>query len=373
MNPKFVFWSICFALVFWNCSNDDDAEMQAESLLEIPDFQLIAEDTESIFWYSYDAELESANTINLTEEDNLNRFYISLRQVVDKLSFFSLFDGSFSLLQKNISNNSIVSVENFISISAERSIIWGTTTESQILMAYYSPPSSGELGVRTQDIESGSFDDTQLASDVFETSEPLYYNQRLFAAYLDNNNRYNMVVFDTENLAIIRTFDFEDQFPSLLIDDDGNLVILTGKQGSFTRQVYDVVNMDLLDTENFSLGQFLETGPLDAFLVNNKLYYKNGLIQPSPLPFAPAVFDFSTGESQVVDIISIRDTVREQIDRDIIPTAFGFNTVNRIFLMAYAEASTDDSFLGGVLVIAENGDLIDILELPFVPTYFIKS
>ncbi|MGI9546077.1 MAG: hypothetical protein ACR2MM_02480 [Flavobacteriaceae bacterium] len=373
MNPKLLFWTICVALVFWNCSNDDGEEMQPASLLEIPDFQLIAEDAESIYWYSYNAELESANTINLTQEDNLNRFYISLRQVADKLSFFSLFDGNFSLFQKNTSNNGTVSVQDFISITAERSIIWGTTTESQIIMAYYSPPSSGELGVRTLDIESGSFVDTPLASNVFDTSEPLYHNQRLFAAYLDNNNRYKMVVFDTENLLIIRAFDFQDQFPSLLINEEGNLEILLGREGIFGRQVFDIVTMDLIDSENFSLGQFLETGPLEAFLVNNKLYYQYSLVQPSPLPSTPAVFDFTTGDSHIVDIVSIRDIFLEETGQVFVPTAFGFSVEERVFLMAYAVSTSDDSFDGGVLVISENGDLIDILELPFIPTYFIKS
>ena len=40
--------------------------------------------------------------------------------------------------------------------------------------------------------------------------------------------------------------------------------------------------------------------------------------------------------------------------------------------MGYAESTLEESWDGGVMVIAENGELIDIIELPFVPTYFVK-
>ena len=372
MKIKTLIGVLLFAFFLINCDKNDDETEQVNLEVGIPDFQMIGEDGDSIYWYVYDADEESATAVNLSQEDQLDRLYISLRQTNEVLSFFSLIQGSFSLQQKNTQNGSTLSVENFISVTGERSIIWGTTSESQIMMAYYSPPNSGQLGLRTLDISSGNFTDIPLATNVFDTSEPLYFNKRLFISYLDNNNRYNMVVVNTDTLQVIRTFEFNDRFPSLLIDNEGNFVLILGKEGSFVREIYEPSSMTLLDSLSFDLEQFLDTGPLDAYLIDDSLFYLYNLIQPSELPRTPAMFNLQTGESLIVDILEIRETIRQRTGRDIVPTAFGFNVPDRTFLMGYAESTLEVSWDGGVMVIAENGELIDIIELPFVPTYFVK-
>ncbi|MGB5238153.1 MAG: hypothetical protein WBN59_11025 [Flavobacteriaceae bacterium] len=312
-------------------------------------------------------------SLNLTAEDNLDRFYITLRQVDDVLSFFSLFQGNFSLFQKNIQNNSSSTTENFISITGERSVIWGANTETQILVGYYSPPGSGEFGVRVLDIGTGDFVDTPLASNVFDTLEPLYFNQRLFASYLDNNDRYHLVVFSTADFLIIRSFDFGDQIPAFLIDETGNLVLLRGRQGVFSKEVYSLENMDLLMSDPFQLNEFLEPGPLNAYLTGNKLYYQSALVQPAPLSYTPAVYNFDNTENRVIDILTIRETVIEQIGQNFIPTSFGFDEKGRNFLMGFAKTIPNGTFNGGIIIIAEDGTLIETLELPVAPTYFIKN
>ena len=373
VNPKILLYTALAALFFWNCSNDDMNGEELEASNDIPDFQIIAEDETNIFWYTYEAMSEQGNTVNLTLEDNVDRNYISLRQVGDVISFFSLRDGSFSLLQKNVNDQSTRSIEDFISVSPERSIIWGAVSEDQILMANYNPPSSGQMGIRSLDISTGLFEDTPLASGVADTGNPLYYQERLFIDYFDNTGQYNMVVMDTENLELLRFFDFGDSIPNFLIDDNGNFVLLVGDQGNYRQEVYDVVNMDLIDQSTFVLEQVFLPGPLDAYLEDDRLYFQYILTQPSPVATAPAFFDFNTSENQIVDIVSIRDEVIAQQGKTISLTAFGFDRLSRTYMMGFGLSAADESFDGGVIVINENGDLIDVIELPFVPTYFIKS
>ncbi len=373
MNSRIIFGSVFLILLLGSCSNDDPVALEPENVQVVPDFQCIGEDFESIYLYNYDAGLESGSAVNLTQEDDLNRFYIGLRQVADVLSFFSFFQGDFSLFQKNIQNNSVSTVDNFISESAERSVIWGANSESQILIGYYSPRGSGEFGVRVLDVVNGTFSDTPLASNVFDTQEPLYFNQRLFASYLDNNDRYHLIVFNTVDHSVITTFDFEEETPSFLIDDLGNFVLFRGNQSVFSKEVYSIANMDLLMSDSFTINEFFEPGSFNAYLVENNLYYQSALVQPAPIITTPAIYDFENSQNQILDILTIRENVIQQIGRDITPTAYGFNREDRIFFIGFAVVSSDTSFDGGIMVISDDGSLIEVIELPFVPTYFIKN
>ena len=373
MKPRGIFWHIILILLFWNCSKDDEMTSADDFASQIPDIQIIGEDAGSIYWYDFDAESSTGTTVNLTEEDNVDRLYIALRQVSDVLSFFSLSDGNYSLVQKHLDTGESSEIVNFLSISGERSIIWGTTTESQILMGYYSPPGSRQLGVRSIDPSTGTFTDSPLATGVFTNAAPMYFEKRLFAAYLDVSNSYHMVVFDTENLSVMRVFDFEEEFPSLLIDGDRNFVILRGNSGVFSRETYDVNTMELLEQTSFNLQQFLSTGPINAYLIDDVLYYQYSLVQPAPVVSTPATYNFDTRESTITDIISIIQQVEAEIGGEITLTAFGLDVRSKTFLMGYALNSNPVSFEGGVIFISEKGDLIDVQELPFVPTYFIRS
>ncbi len=370
-SKKFYLLSI-FVVFLLGCSNDDNSPEEIESEASVPAFELIGEDESSIYRYQYDPVSESGRITNLSQEDNVNRFYITLRQVREVLSFFSLANGSFSLLQKNLLDNSTNAVDDFISISGERSIIYGATSETQILMAYYSPPNTGQLGVRTLDIATGDFVDTPLATNVFDTSVPLYFGQRLFVSYLDDTDRYQMLVFNTENLTIIRTFEFGDRFPSFFINEEGNLVLLSGLSGMFNREIYDIDRMELIEESSFQLDQFFSTGPIEAYLSGEKLYYQFNLVQPSPIATTPAIYDFLTDENTVVDLVSILEEVKAEVGPELVLTDFDYDVENGIFLLGYALGGAEITFEGGAIVISEEGELIGIEQLPFVPTYFIK-
>ena len=354
------------------CSSDDNSPAEAETEDSIPAFELIGEDESNIYRYQYDPVSETGSTSNLTQEDNVDRNYITLRQVNEVLSFFSLSAGSFSLVQKNLLNNSSSAVDDFISISGERSIIYGATTETQILMANYSPPNSGQLGIRTLDIASDTFVDTPLANNVFDTSVPLYFGQRLFVSYLDNTDRYQMLVFNTSDLSIIRTFEFGDRFPSFFINEEGNLVLLRGLSGMFNREIYDIEDMELLEETSFGLEQFFSTGPIEAYLSGEKLYYQFNLVQPSPIATTPAIYDFLSDENTVIDLVSLLDEVKAQVGPELVLTDFDYDLENGVFLVGYALGGAQITFEGGVIAISESGSLIGVIELPIVPTYFIK-
>ncbi len=368
---KFYLLAIIMAFL-WGCSSDDNSIAEAETEDSIPAFELIGEDESSIYRYQYDPFSETGSTANLSQEDNVARNYITLRQVNEVLSFFSLSAGSFSLVQKNLLNNSATAVDDFISISPERSIIYGATSETQILMAYYSPPNSGQLGVRTLDIASGTFVDTPLATNVFDTSVPLYFGQRLFVSYLNNTNQYEMLVFNTADLTIVRTFEFGDRFPSFFINKAGNLVLFRGLSGMFSREIYDIEIMELIEERTFQLDQFFSTGPIEAYLSAEKLYYQSSLVQPAPIASTPAIYDFLTNENTVIDLISILDDVRAEVGQELVLTDFDYDVENGVFLVGFAKSGQGIDFEGGVMAISENGTLIGVVELPFVPTYFIK-
>lgn len=374
MNSRITLWFISLSFLFWACSNDDnEIDDVRETPVTFSDFNLIGEDLENIFQYSYNSEDETGDVTNLTLSNGVDRNYVTISQAEEFISFFSFIDGSFSLVRKDINSSSSLDVENFISVSDERSIISGTTSTSQIFMFYYAPPGSGQLGVRTIDIDSGTFVDTELASGVFDTLDPLYFNGRLFASYVDFSGGYHLVVFDTENLAVIRVFDFGEFFPSVLIDSDGNPVIIKGNGASdFVLELYDLETMELQGSTDFVLNKFLSTGSLDAYLTNNRLYYLDFLVQPSPVPFAPAVFDFGTGSNSTTDIFALMQQAQDSLGNDILLTSYGFDAQNSVFFLGFGLVSELEDFNGGVLVIDENGTFVDIIELPFIPTYFVK-
>ena len=374
MNSKIYIWRVFLSFLLVACSADDNELQEEDATTSIPNFILVGEDEENVYQYSYDSQLALGNITNLSQENGVSLNYLSLRQASDLITFFSFFEGSFSLIQRNVNTNSTITLENFLTVSGERSIIWGATSENQIFMANYSPPGSGALGVRTINTDTGSFVDTSLATNVFDTLEPMYFNNRLFAAYLDFSDKYHLIVFDSENRAVLRAFDFGDFFPSFFINEEGNLVIVKGNANSdFLLELYDLDTMDFLGQTSFTLDQFLSTGPIQAYLLDNKLYYFDILVQPSPVPQAPAVYDFSNGTNKTTDIVSLMQQAQDEIGNSIFVSSFGFDTNSRIFLVGYGIISENSILDGGVIIITEDGGFIDLIELPFVPTYFLET
>ena len=355
-----------------SCSRDSSPGI-VEEQVNIPDFKLIGEDAGNIFQYTYTASSESGLETNLTQSLGVDPFYIELRQVSEVVSFYSFSSDNFSIIQQNTITGQSTSYPNFYTVSDERSITWGANSENLLFLGYYSPRGSRDFGLRTIDPIDGSFTDLSLDLNIQQAFDPLYFRERLFITYRDEAGDYKLVVFNTETRSVILTFDYGSGIPNILIDEFGNAGILVGLGNSnFVYQVLDIETLDEISTASFMLDQFLPAGPLQGSVFGSTLFYTNFYAQPASVPYGPAYYDFDTDENFVVDMIGIVQQVEMEAQFTVTLTALRYYEEADVFLMGYANASSQTELNGGVLVISKTGLLLDRIELPFVPTYFIK-
>ena len=90
------------------------------------------------------------------------------------------------------------------------------------------------------------------------------------------------------------------------------------------------------------------------------------------MPFGPAFYDFVKDENVVIDILSIVQEVEAATQFTVNLTALRYFEEEEVFLMGYANAFTPNGIKGGVLVISREGNLLERIEVPFAPTYFVK-
>jgi hypothetical protein len=356
----------------FSCSKDGVLEMEAENIT-IPDFKVIGEDVENIYQYSYKGSLSQGTQINLTQSLGLSPAYLTLRQVSEVLSFYSFSSGNFSVVQHNVITEQSNAYPDFYSISDERSIIWGTNSEDLLFLGYFSPIGSDNFGLRTIDPETGNSTDISIAINVDKVYDPLYYQQRLILSYRGVDDNFHVTIFNTETRSIIQTFDFNSDIPNILIDELGNLGIISGKaNNSFAYQVYDIESLILINEVNFNLNKYLNPGPLKGAIYENTLYYSNSYAQPSIVPFGPAYFDFVLDKNIIIDMISIVRQVEEETQFSIDLTAMQYIASDEVFVMGYGNIDNANMITGGILIIAKDGTLLERIEVPFAPTYFIK-
>jgi hypothetical protein len=372
MNSIRLLTGLIICLLLFACNSDDLASPD-NSAQEIPNFKAVGEDLENIFQFNYNAESKDGELINLTTASSIVYNYLTLRQIDDVLTFFSFEAGSFSAVQQNAYSGINNFIENFYTVSNERSVTWGTVSNSHLIMGYFSPNGSPNFGVRTINISSGNTIDQIIEFNIDRVYEPLVYNDRLFLTFLDFQDNYKVVVFNTETQGVIKTFNFGEEIPSIFIDDIGDLNIIRGiNDFDYTYSKYDFETFNLLEESPFTLNRFFAPGPLDAYIKNNKLHYMHFFVQPSELVFAPAVYDFAGSDSKILDMVGIVQMVEADLEQNIGLTSFGYDPASNTFLVGFAFSSTTSTLTGGTLIIDSNGTLLRTVELPFVPTYFIK-
>ena len=364
---------LCLCLAFFmSCSKDDEPGTVVE-MASTPNFKMIGEDTENIFQYSYNATQESGTQINLTQTLGLDPFYLTLRQVDEVVSFYSFSAGSFSILQQNTLNGQATTYPDFYTVTEERSITWGTNSEDLLFLGYYSPKGVRNFGIRTLDPIDGSFTDLPIELNIQQAFDPLYFRERIFMTYKDAAGTYKIAIFNTETRTIINTLDYGEGIPNVLIDDEGNLGVIIGTGNSvFVYHVYDIETLILQRESLFILDKFLPPGPLQGAVYGNTLFYTNFLAQPSPLTYGPAYYNFESDTDFVIDIISIVQQVELETQYTIDLTAMRYIEEAEVFLMGYANDDFATGIIGGVLVISKTGTLLERIEVPFAPTYFIK-
>ena len=372
--PWVLYLSIIVTL-FPGCTNDDDqTNMVSED--QLPNYTVIGQNFQSVFQFNYDGTLDEGDLFNLTTESNINREYLTLRQVSEVLTFFSFAAGSFSAVQRNYVTGESTFLNEFYTISNERSVTWGTNSENKLFLGFFSPEGSTNYGIRTIDLATGQEIDLIVEYNVNDVFEPLYYSGRLLITYLDSQSDYKLSVLDTDSNTIIRTLDFGKSVPSILINKDGDMIILSGNSASeYELTLYDLQTLEVIQEDLFSINRYFFAGPIEseASLVNEKLYYLNLYAQPSNIPFGPATYDFITKENRIIDMLSIVQQVQDEVGLDIELTAFDYNQKSNTFLMGYAKLVDTETLEGGIIIISEEGRLLKNTNLKFAPTRFIDN
>ena len=370
-----VFPLLVISSLFLNCTNDDNrTEMVSEE--QMPDYIVIGQNFQSVFQYNYDGSQDEGKLFNLTQESNINREYLTLRQVSQVLTFFSFAAGSFSAVQRNHVTGESTFLNEFYTISNERSVTWGASSENKLFLGFFSPEGSTNYGIRTIDLNTEQETDLIVEYNVNDVYEPLYFDGRLLVTYLDQEANYKLAVLDTESSTIVRTFDFGKLVPSILINEEGGMFIFSGDSNSdYQLTLYDLQTLDVIEQDLFSINRYFLAGPIQsvAVIYRQKLYYLNLYAQPSLIPFGPATYDFITKENVIIDMPSIVQQVQDELGLDIELTAFDYNEKSNTFLMGYAKFVNVETLEGGVLIISEKGRLLKNTNLKFAPTRFIDN
>ena len=102
------------------------------------------------------------------------------------------------------------------------------------------------------------------------------------------------------------------------------------------------------------------------------MFYRNFYVQPSPIAYGPGIYNFSTQENFLVDMIGIKQEVEVSLGQNINLSVFNYYADSKLFLVGYGKLDSNGVLEGGVLVISENGELQEHIQLPFAPTFFIN-
>ena len=361
---------LAFVLI-WGCSNDDSPDID-DTGSRLPDFQVIGEDGSSIYKYTYAAAAEEGTTLDLTASNGVNRQYITLRQTGDLLSFFSFASDSFSVVLHDVVTSASLSYPNFYNVTDERAITWGSNSESQLFLGFYSPRGTRNYSVRIIDPETSDFTDVQVEFNTTRAFSPLYANGRLVLLYRDSVENYRLALLDTDNATLLQTLDFGSATTSIFLNNFDELVVLSSTdQSNYQYSVYDLQNLAVQEEGNFVLNKFFPGGPLEANLVDDKLFYLNFFAQPYPLTSGPAVFDLSLSEDRVIDMLGIVQQNEAELDNSIVLTDIHYLEDAELFAVGYAVDGPPGTWDGGMLFIRPDGQQIGHLELPFVPTYVV--
>ncbi|MBT8210011.1 MAG: hypothetical protein KJP14_05730 [Eudoraea sp.] len=361
------------AFFFWSCSSDDGANSVAEQDT-LPDFQVIGEDGSSIYQYSYSSTDEEGSILDLTQVNGVNRQYITLRQTGDLISFFSFASDSFSVVLHDAFTNTAISYPNFYSVSDDRAITWGSNSEFNLFLGFYTPRGTRNYNVRIIDPETGLFTDVPVAFNTTRAFQPLYSNGRLVLPYQDSIENYQIAILDTDNASITRTLNFGGAVTNLFLNDSDDLVVLSSlDQSNYQYTIYDLQTLAVNEEGNFVLNKFLPSGRLEANLSDNKLYYINFFAQPYPLTSGPAVYDLTLQEDRVIDMLGIAQEIEAEIGTSLVLTDIYYLESAELFAVCYAEATPADSWNGGLIFLRPSGEIVYRLELPFVPTYLVRQ
>ncbi|MDC6350521.1 hypothetical protein PP178_03080 [Zeaxanthinibacter sp. PT1] len=363
---------IFLGLFLMGCQSDD-LEQGIIDEVSLPDLTVIGEDLEFVYRFNYQGSVNDGTLLNLSTELQLPPNYLTLRRDGDLLTFFSIANGKFSALQLGAGGETPVYLQDFYTISEERSVTWGAASSEQLFLAYYSPRGTKNLSVRIQDIVTMVKSDLSIAFNIEEAYDPIYLTNRLLVPYLASDGNYKLSIINTDEKIVQQQLDLGSGVASIIIEESGNLAIISRtNDNDYNLAVYDLRTVQLLEITRFNVNRFFEPGPVDAILQAGRLYYTHFYAQPAPVPFGPAIYDFTGAGNTILDMPSIERTVSEELSQKIRLTFVSFLPGSNLFAVGYFEDRQETEVRGGVLLITEAGVLTERITFPFAPSFIME-
>lgn len=366
---------LLLAGMLWGCS-DDDADpgpAPGEGDSTVPEFLALGEDLEQVYLYRYDRENETEEVIDLSEEQMVSPSFLTLRQYEGVLTFYTFSEGSFSAEQRNLSTGSTRSLPDVYQVSDNQSVIWGTNSSSHMFFGYYSPIGSGNFGMRVVDMENRETQEIAVEDAVQNVYEPLLHEGKLFLTYRSGEGIYRTAIYDAATFERLSSWDLGTDTASLFLSADGEMTVIRGDQeGGYIRETYDLNTLEAIEEVSFRLNRFFSPGPVQAALVNEKLYYLHFYAQPAKVPYAPAFYDFILDANSILDMPGIITDLEDETGQTVSLTAFRYDTPSRSFLLGYTRDYHKGEFLGGVMAISREGEILANFPTPFIPVFFLE-
>lgn len=362
----------CLLLFLLCCiaCDKDPAPVAKENPDVLPDLQIIGQDLDAQYWYSFDGETGEGQIVDLSATAGFRTTYLAARQVGSVVNFFTFGQGAFSVFRLDLQNGATDWVRELYQVNQERSVIWGAASESDFFLGNYSPKNTTNYSYRALRLPGPESTDHSIAFRVQQVYQPLYAQGRLYLVYRDELGHYRMAVVRTEAREIQQVLDFGADTPAIFFDDAGLLTVIRGLQDGENRiERYDPLTLVLQEQDDFPVSRFFAPGPLTATLANEELYYTFDFAQPSPVMYGPAVFDLISGENRVLQMAEIVGDVQEALGRSIVLGELRYFPAEGVFAIGYYIDRPEPILEGGILLISEEGELLKRIDLPFSPSF----
>ena len=362
--------SILLSILFLSaCSKDETFE---KDNIREADISLIGSDLENIFQFDINTNTDVNLQTNLSTELGISNNYLTLRQFGNTISFYSFSNNAISLTQKNLSTSEVTFFPDFYKITSEKSLVWGINNDEFVYFGIFKPLGSTNLALHTVSLESLEGIDLSLEFGIEKLFEPLESNGKLFITYITGGGDYKIIVYDTGTDTIIKTFEYGRLKPSILIDDNANFAVFTQDDNENTfLEIFDSSNLLSLSRTELNFDHPFTAGPINASIVENKLFYQYTYPQPYQIERGPAVLNLSTSENTVLDMLGLINSINDEKGQLIRPFFGTYLTDKNMFAISYILQESIGSEIGGFMLISSNGSLEFQKNLNFIPTYFV--
>jgi hypothetical protein len=153
----------------------------------------------------------------------------------------------------------------------------------------------------------------------------------------------------------------------------GDLAIFTRDDNENTfLELFDSSNLISISKTELELDQSFATGPINAYLEGDKLYYQYAYPQPFQIVRGPAIFDIATGNNTILNVLGIINDLNEQNGFSIQPVIGQYVSAQNLFAISYVLQNETETALGGFILVDLDGNVVAQKSLNFIPTYFVE-